>query len=88
MKIRKGGLATPPPFRSTSWSVNASGITATYGRAPNYSGYQFRINKGPWLASSAWTTLVTPGTYIIQIRPIVSEVMPGAKSDKKSVVVS
>lgn len=88
MKLNKGCLATPPPFYSGSWSVDASGVTATYGRAPNYSGYQYRINKGPWLASSDWTELTDPGTYIVQIRPIISEVMYGAKSDKKTVVVA
>jgi hypothetical protein len=96
MKCSKGCLATPPPFYGSGWSVLASGITASYGRAPNYSHYEYRIitqgvsdrTVGEWTHQDSWTELTDPGTYRIQIRPIISEVVPGAPSDKKTVVVS
>lgn len=101
MKLLKGRLATPPPFRSEDWSVDAEGITASYSRAPNYTGYQFRITTfvldedeivvdrivGPWLPSSSFTELTDAGTYVVEIRPLLNGVVPGAISDKKEVVV-
>lgn len=82
-------LATPPPFKQAEWSVDASAITATYRYSDNgYTGYQFRINKGEWQDSASWTELTDPGTYNIQIRPIILDLVHGSQSDTKQVVVS
>lgn len=84
-----GTLATPPPFKSADWSVTATEITISNYRGDEgrRTGYQFRIDRGEWLDSSAFVTLTDVGTYLIEIRAIISDNLYGARSDVKEVEV-
>lgn len=83
-----GNLATPPPFKTDDWSATASGITISNyrGDEKRRTGYQFRIDHGPWLDSSEWDTLLVESE--VQIRPIILGLVYGSPSDIKTVAGS